>query len=160
MTYFDRATLQFDGSCVPNPGEGGSGYVIFDHGNEDDLILQGQRYIGKKCTNNVAEYFGLIAALKRLQDSPHRIGHLTIQGDSELAINQLKGNYNVNSRRLKPLCMRAQKMLRNMRESGTIQSSSYEHIDRRRNVEADRLANGARFEERNWSNDHYVGTTW
>ena len=155
MTYFDRATLRFDGSCAPNPGEGGSGYIIFDHENQDDLILQGQYYIGKKCTNNVAEYFGLIAGLKRLQDSPHQIGHLTIQGDSELAINQLKGTYETKSRRLKPLLRRAQKLLRDLRESGTIKSSSYEHIDRRRNVDADRLANEARSEETNWSKDHY-----
>jgi ribonuclease HI len=151
MVYFNQATLRFDGSCVPNPGEGGSGYVIFDG---KVPIIKGHHYVGKDCTNNVAEYFGLIQGLKELQESPHKIGHLTIEGDSEVVINQMKNIYKVSSRRLKPLRHKARKILE--RCSGReFDSYSFRHINREQNVEADRLANEARNEELRWSKDYY-----
>lgn len=110
MVYFARATLRFDGACRPNPGEGGAGYVIFNN-NNGNTIIEGQHYVGDDCTNNVAEYFGLIEGLKRLRDSPHRVGHLSIQGDSELVINQVTGSYHVNSPRLRPLHSRVRDLL-------------------------------------------------
>ena len=91
MVYFANATLRFDGACQPNPGEGGCGYEIFNDKN-GRTILEGSYYIGDDCTSNVAEYFGLIAGLKRLRSS-----HLDIEGDSELVIKHLKGRYHVHS---------------------------------------------------------------
>ena len=81
MVYFARATLRFDGACQPNPGTGGCGWIIFND-NNGNAILEGQRYMGNDCTNNVAEYFGLVEALKHLRDSSHHVGCLTIEGDS------------------------------------------------------------------------------
>jgi ribonuclease HI len=149
MVYFDEVTLRFDGSCKPNPGEGGSGYVIFD-ANNDMPIIEGRYYVGKSCTSNVAEYFGLIAGLKHFKDSPYTAGHLNIEGDSELTINHMKGTYRVKSPRLKPLFRQATSLLKKCRTS-----FSFEHIDRRLNVRADALANDARYEEQNWSQDLY-----
>ena len=107
MVYFSRATLRFDGACQPNPGEGGGGYVIFNDKNGNDIITGrtyiGWEYEGWNCTNNIAEYLGLIAALDRLSSSNHQIGHLTIEGDSEIVIRQMKGEYNVRSDQLRPL---------------------------------------------------------
>ena len=152
MVYFAQATLRFDGSCNPNPGEGGSGYEIFE--SNESTIVEGQFYVGNSCTNNVAEYFGLIAGLKRLRDSPHEIGHLDIEGDSELVINQLKRIYDVKSRRLKPLLRQARALIKKSRGKD-FQSCSYSHIDRRYNENADRLANAARYEKQDWSEDKY-----
>ena len=110
MVYFASATLRFDGACQPNPGEGGAGYVIFNNKN-GNTILEGRHYIGYDCTNNVAEYFGLIEGLKRLRQSPHVVGHLNIEGDSQLVINHLQDIYRVHSNRLFPLYRRVKELI-------------------------------------------------
>ena len=72
--------------------------MIFNDNNMNTIIEgEGRYYVGDDCTNNVAEYFGLIAGLKRLRSSPHNIGHLSIEieGDSQLVINHL--NYRNNA---------------------------------------------------------------
>jgi ribonuclease HI len=153
MVYFARATLRFDGACQPNPGEGGAGYEIFNSKN-GRTIIQGRHYIGYDCTNNVAEYFGLIEGLKHLRRSPHVIGHLDIEGDSELVINQMKGIYRVNSHRLRPLYKRAKELISKCHER-EFDSYDFDHIDREDNSYADSLANDAIQYEDDWSVDNY-----
>ena len=153
MVYFSRATLRFDGGCQPNPGEGGAGFEVFNDKN-GNTIVQGQEYLGYDCTNNVAEYKGLIAGLKRLRDSPHRIGHLDIEGDSELVINQLNGYYDVHSHRLRPLFNRAKQLIHAC-QGREFDTYSIIHIPRDDNARADSLARSAINEERNWSRDYY-----
>lgn len=153
MVYFARATLRFDGACQPNPGEGGAGYVIFND-NNGNTIVEGQHYVGDDCTNNVAEYFGLIEGLKRLRDSSHDIGHLSIEGDSELVINQLRGFYRVNSPRLRPLVQRARQLL-NACEGKVFDSYDFSHIGRDYNARADQLAKDAIQDGQDWSEDNY-----
>ena len=153
MVRFARGTLNFDGNCKPNPGEGGGGYAISNDKN-GNWIIKGQHYVGDQCTNNVAEYFGLIYGLKRLRDSSHFIDHLTIEGDSELVINQLKGTYRMGSPRLRPLLRRVRQLIDSCkgREFNTI---SFRHVPRSSNEEADRLARDAIQEESDWSRDYY-----
>lgn len=153
MVDFARATLRFDGACQPNPGEGGAGYEIFND-NNGNTIVEGRHYVGYDCTNNVAEYFGLIEGLKRLRDSPHEVGHLSIEGDSELVINQLRGHYRVNSPRLRPLLNRVNQLL-SACQGREFDSYSVEHIDRSYNSRADQLASDAIQEEEDWSRDYY-----
>lgn len=153
MVYFARATLRFDGACQPNPGEGGCGWEI-SNDNNGNTILEGLHYVGDDCTNNVAEYFGLIQGLKHLRDSPHRIGHLSIEGDSELVINQLNGTYSVHSNRLRPLLTRVRQLLDSC-EGRVFDSYDVAHIDRDYNERADELARDAVNEEQDWSMDHY-----
>ena len=150
MVYLDRATLQFDGACQPNPGEGGGGYVLTDE--YGDTIFEGQLYIGGDCTNNVAEYLGLIAGLKHLRDSDHDIGHLCIEGDSALVINQLNQFFSVRNNRLRPLYNRAMDLLER-----NVGFDSYEiyHIDRSYNNAADSLARNAIYEQQGYSSDYY-----
>jgi ribonuclease HI len=141
MVYFANATLRFDGSCQPNPGAGGGGYVIFNDNNMN-TIIEGRYYVGDDCTNNVAEYFGLIAGLKRLRSSPHNIGHLSIEGDSQLVINHLNYRNNVNSNRLRPLVFEVRNLIRSC-EGRDFNSHSFAHIDRSMNERADGLARDA-----------------
>ena len=152
MTSFPNLTLRFDGSCSPNPGEGGSGYVFSqENGN---LVLQGRYYVGTNATNNVAEYFGLIAGLRSFRKSGNGTDTLYIEGDSELVINQLKGKYKVTSPRLKKLHRMA---LKELERGKGISFNSYkiEWIDRRFNHRADALANDARVEKTSWVKDYY-----
>jgi ribonuclease HI len=90
------------------------------------------KYIGRT-TNNVAEYYGLIAALDYA--ATHGIARLRIQSDSELLVRQMQGRYKVKSADLKPLHERAQKLAR------SLMFFAIEHIPREQNSEADALAN-------------------
>jgi ribonuclease HI len=84
-------------------------------------------------TNNVAEYHGLIAALQWAID--HDVRQLAIKGDSQLIIEQMKGNYKVKNEGLKPLYLKAKLLVMQ------IGDVSFEHVRREHNTEADRLSN-------------------
>ena len=153
MVHFEQATLRFDGACQPNPGEGGAGYVLInDYGG--DIILQGRFYVGRDCTNNVAEYFGLVQGLIALRNSGHTIDRLDIEGDSELVIRQMNNGYRVNSRRLRPLNIKAKGLLEDDL-SYYINEYYFRHISRDMNARADTLAREAIQYERSWSEDNY-----
>jgi ribonuclease HI len=93
-----------------------------------------KKYIGRM-TNNVAEYYGLIAALDYAQS--HGVRALRIESDSELLVKQMRGQYKVKSEDLRPLFERAHKM------SQTFESFRIDHVYREQNREADALANEA-----------------
>lgn len=98
------------------------------------IIARLKKYIGRH-TNNVAEYFGLIAALDYALT--HGIRALRIESDSELLVKQMRGQYRVKSPELQPLFERAKKM------SQGFASFRIDHIYREQNAEADALANEA-----------------
>jgi ribonuclease HI len=93
-----------------------------------------KKYIGRM-TNNVAEYYGLIAALDYAQSKGVRA--LRVESDSELLVRQMLGHYKVKSADLRPLFERAKKM------SQTFESFRIAHVYREKNAEADALANEA-----------------
>ncbi len=64
------------------------------------------KYIGR-ATNNVAEYYALIAALDYAAASG--IKRLRVYSDSQLIVNQIKGLYKVKHPDLRPLHERAKK---------------------------------------------------
>src|SRR5260370_131331 len=105
-----------------------------------EIVGKLKKYIGRM-TNNVAEYYGLIAAMDYAQS--HAIRALRIESDSELLVKQMRGQYKVKSEDLRPLFERAQKM------SKTFDSFRIEHVYREQNREADALANEALDETEN-----------
>jgi ribonuclease HI len=121
-----------DGGSRGNPGPASYGVVIRDPKGE--IIARLKKYIGRM-TNNVAEYYGLIAALDWAQSNEVRA--LRIESDSELLVKQMRGQYKVKSEDLKPLFERAKKM------SQTFSSFRIDHVYREQNAEADALANEA-----------------
>lgn len=121
-----------DGGSRGNPGAAAYGVIIRDPRGE--IIARLKKYIGHR-SNNVAEYFGLIAALDYADT--HGIRALRILSDSELMVKQMRGQYKVKSEDLKPLFERAKKM------SQTLESFRIEHVYREQNSEADALANQA-----------------
>jgi ribonuclease HI len=121
-----------DGGSRGNPGPAAYGVVVRDPRGE--IVARLKKYIGNN-TNNVAEYFGLIAALDYAQN--HGIRALRIESDSELMVKQMRGQYKVKSAELKPLFERAKKM------SQTFESFRISHVYREQNKEADRLVNQA-----------------
>src|SRR5471030_198153 len=87
-----------DGGSRGNPGPAAYGVLIRDAKGEPVARLK--KYIGRM-TNNVAEYYGLIAALDYAQS--HGVRALRIESDSELLVRQMRGHYKVKSADLKPL---------------------------------------------------------
>ena len=121
-----------DGGSRGNPGPASYGVVIRDP--RGDIVARLKKYIGRT-TNNVAEYYGLIAALDYAQSNS--IKALRIESDSELLVKQMRGQYKVKSADLKPLYERAKKM------SQAIPAFRIDHVYREQNREADLLANEA-----------------
>ncbi len=121
-----------DGGSRGNPGPAAYGVVIRDGSGE--LIAKLKKYIGRM-SNNVAEYYGLIAALDYAQS--HKIRALRIESDSELLVKQMRGQYKVKSADLQPLFERAKKMTQGF------ESFRIDHVYREQNREADALANDA-----------------
>jgi ribonuclease HI len=121
-----------DGGSRGNPGPASYGVVIRDPRGE--IVAKLKKYIGRM-TNNVAEYYGLIAALDYAQS--HGIKSLRIEADSELLVKQMRGRYKVKSPELRPLFERARKM------SHALDSFRIDHVYREQNQEADALANEA-----------------
>jgi ribonuclease HI len=121
-----------DGGSRGNPGPAAYGVVVRDPRGE--IVARLKKYIGNN-TNNVAEYFGLIAALDYAQN--HGIRGLRVESDSELMVKQMRGQYKVKSEELRPLFERAKKM------SQTFESFRISHVYREQNKEADALVNQA-----------------
>ncbi len=131
-----KATAAFqaniDGGSRGNPGPAAYGVVVRDARGE--IVARLKKYIGQN-TNNVAEYYGLIAALDYAQT--HGIRALRIESDSELLVKQMRGQYKVKSAELRPLFERARKMAQGL------ESFRIDHVYREQNREADALANQA-----------------
>jgi len=121
-----------DGASRNNPGPAAYGVVIRDPRGE--IAARLKKYIGRM-TNNVAEYYGLIAALDYAQS--HGIRALRVESDSELLVKQMRGQYKVKNADLRPLFERARKM------SQALESFRIDHVYREQNREADALANEA-----------------
>ena len=122
--------LYFDGCSRGNPGEAGAGAVIYQNGVE---IWDSSIYVGSKETNNVAEYNGLILGMT--EAIARNIKNLSIKGDSMLVIKQIKGEYRVRSANLIELYNKTKTLEK------SFDTLTYEHIYRKDNRRADKLAN-------------------
>jgi probable phosphoglycerate mutase len=125
-------TFNIDGGSRGNPGPASYGVVVRDAGGT--IVARLKKYIGR-ATNNVAEYYGLIAALDYAQARSLRA--VRMESDSELLVKQMRGQYKVKSPDLRPLFEQARKMAQ------SFASFSITHVYREQNSEADALANQA-----------------
>jgi ribonuclease HI len=125
-------TANIDGAARGNPGPASYGLVLK---RPDGAPLETLgKYIGRT-TNNVAEYYALIAALDYA--AAHGIKRLRVQSDSQLIVNQIKGLYKVKHPDLRPLHERAKKM------AAALESFTIQYVPREQNREADAAANAA-----------------
>ena len=119
-----------DGASRGNPGPASYAVVLRDPAGK--IILEFAKNLGRE-TNNVAEYYALLAALDYA--ATHGIQALRVRSDSELLVRQMQGRYKVKSADLKPLHERASKVARQL---GYF---AIEHVRRELNRDADALAN-------------------
>lgn len=123
-------TAYIDGGARGNPGP--AGYGVWIENAEGEKIAELHGGLGL-ATNNVAEYHGLLAALKWAGDHGER--DVLIRADSELLVKQMRGEYRVRHPGLQPLYGRARLLLM---ELGKVR---FEHVRRELNKNADRLSN-------------------
>jgi len=119
-----------DGGARGNPGPAGYGVRIEDE--MGGLITEFSGFLGS-ATNNVAEYNGLLAALRYAREHGHR--KVRIKSDSELLVKQMRGEYRVKNPGLQPLFQHARTLAEDF------DRIVYEHVRREQNKDADRLAN-------------------
>ena len=128
--------VHFDGLCEPNPGGVATYGFVVTRGGKKVHEGYGLACAPKTpaCTNNVAEYTGLIRALEYLAGEG-AAEPLLVRGDSELVLKQLRGEYKVKSPLLAPLYRRVGEL------ASKFPSVRFEEVPREENREADALTN-------------------
>ena len=96
-----------DGGARGNPGPAGYGVVVA--GPRGEVLAELAEGIGW-ATNNVAEYRGVIAGLRRARELGAR--RVRVRADSLLVVNQQKGLWKVRNAGLRPLWAEAARRLR------------------------------------------------
>ena len=123
-------TVYIDGGARGNPGPAGYGVRVEDAAGTIIDELYGGLGVA---TNNVAEYNGLLAALKWAIAHDQREVH--VRSDSELLVKQMRGEYKVKHPGLQPLYAQARLL------AVKLDRVRFEHFRRELNKEADRLSN-------------------
>jgi len=124
--------LHVDGASRGNPGPAGFGVHVA--GADGDVAAELYGYLGQ-ATNNVAEYQGLLHALRWALKQGAR--EVEVFSDSELLVRQMGGRYRVKNPGLQPLHREASELL------SRFERARISHVRREANREADALANRA-----------------
>jgi ribonuclease HI/catechol 2,3-dioxygenase-like lactoylglutathione lyase family enzyme len=127
-----KAKLSTDGGARGNPGPAAFAYVL-EAADGQVLAAHGEA-IGR-ATNNVAEYRGLLAGMRKAADVGVR--ELEVVSDSELLVKQMRGDYRVKNEALRELWEEASDLERRFARVG------YTAVRREHNELADRLVNEA-----------------
>lgn len=123
-----RLKIFIDGGAVGNPGPAGAGVVIYDENGK--LIKKVSKFLDKE-TNNQAEYHALILALIWARELQAK--WVEIYSDSELLVKQIKGEYKIKNKNIKPLFVVAKFLLQ------FFEKVLFFNIPRKKNKEADKL---------------------
>jgi ribonuclease HI len=127
-----KAVLYTDGGARGNPGPAAYGFVLEA---EDGSTLAAHGEAIGTATNNVAEYSGLVAGLRKAIELG--VDALELVSDSELMVKQMRGEYRVKNDGLRALFDEAQSLAQKL---GAVE---YRHVRRAHNEIADRLVNEA-----------------
>ena len=127
-----KARLSTDGGSRGNPGPAAYGYVLK---SEDGHVLDARGETIGVATNNVAEYRGLIAGLEKAVEAG--VDELEVVSDSELLVNQMRGDYKVKNEALRELVAEASALADRLRKV------RYTAVRREHNELADQLVNDA-----------------
>ena len=123
--------IEADGGSRGNPGESGSGSVVIDQAT-GELLAEISLY-GGIASNNVAEYNGMIAGVRRaIELDPD--AELLVRLDSKLVVEQMSGRWKIKHPSMAELAAEAREVL-----TGT--PVKFQWIPRLENSRADKLAN-------------------
>ncbi|MGH2920846.1 MAG: ribonuclease HI family protein [Gaiellaceae bacterium] len=127
-----KARLFTDGGARGNPGPAAYAYVLEA---EDGTVLAAHGETIGVATNNVAEYKALVEGLRKAVEL--HVNELEVVSDSELIVNQMRGNYKVKNEALRELWREG------MRLATSFERVNYNAVRREHNELADRLVNEA-----------------
>lgn len=128
-----NVTIYTDGGARGNPGPAAAGIVIID----GDTHAEHKAYLGERQTNNWAEYEAVILALGKALEMGLIRRDLDFRLDSQLVVEQLKGNWKIKEPELKKQAQRVRDLLKDF---GAV---TFTYIPREENKDADRLVNEA-----------------
>lgn len=138
-----------DGGSRGNPGKAAYGFVLYEVKQEFTELnsktiseyvsllepdLQKGEYLGI-CTNNVAEWQGLLSALQMVTDTYGLNCRVKVFLDSELVVKQIKGVYKVKQPHLKPYFQQVSDLAKQL------SLVEYFHVYREYNKLADAIVN-------------------
>lgn len=125
-----RFRAAFDGGSRGNPGTAAWGVAVID---AEGRYVEGHAAALGHATNNVAEYHGLLEALRLAAE--RGADDVEILADSELIVRQIQGRYRVRQPHLKPLHEEATRLI------ARFGRFRIKHVPRGENRDADRLVN-------------------
>lgn len=123
--------IEADGGSRGNPGESGSGAIVIDQAS-GELLAEISLY-GGIASNNVAEYKGMIAGVRRALEIDND-AQLLVRLDSKLVVEQMMGRWKIKHPSMAELAAEARQLL-----TGT--PVRFEWMPRLDNSRADKLAN-------------------
>lgn len=128
-----KVTVYTDGGSRGNPGVAGSGSVVY--GADGKTLAEIAYVVGRKSSNNVAEYHGLLRGLEAARD----LGATDVEVymDSKLVVEQMSGRWNIKHPDMQELALSARKL------AAGFNSVSYTWVPRAKNKKADELSNVA-----------------
>jgi ribonuclease H / adenosylcobalamin/alpha-ribazole phosphatase len=126
-----RFVVEADGGSRGNPGPAAFGAIVRDAGTGDELVAIGE-YLGE-CTNNVAEYQGLIAGLRAVA-SLDATASVEVRMDSKLVVEQMSGRWKIKHADMQKLALTAREIL-------PVSQVRYTWIPREHNRAADAVVN-------------------
>jgi probable phosphoglycerate mutase len=123
--------VEADGGSRGTPGESGSGAIVVDQASGE--ILAEISLYGGIASNNVAEYKGMVAGVRRaIELDPD--AELLVRLDSKLVVEQMSGRWKIKHPAMAELAAEARDVL-----TGT--PVRFEWMPRLQNSRADKLAN-------------------
>jgi ribonuclease HI len=127
-----KARLYTDGGSRGNPGPAAFAYVIE---TQDGTVLAAHGEAIGVATNNVAEYRALVEGLRKAAEL--QVDDVEVVSDSELLVNQMRGDYKVKNEALRELWLDANDLEKKL---GKV---TYTAVRREHNELADSLVNEA-----------------
>lgn len=127
----ETVEIYFDGGCWPNPGPKGCWKYLICVGSK---VYENADWIEQKdCTNNIAEYEGLLHALEKATEL--NLKDVVIYGDSNLVVQQINRRWKIKKDYLLEYAIICWKLLRKLN------SWKLQWIPREQNIDADDLYN-------------------
>ncbi|MDJ1370304.1 ribonuclease H [Gulosibacter molinativorax] len=100
--------VEADGGSRGNPGPGGSGSILID-GATGEVLETIPRSLGR-CTNNVAEYTGLVIGLEAAFARDPQAS-VDVRMDSKLVVEQMSGRWKIKHPDMQKLAATARELI-------------------------------------------------
>lgn len=123
--------IHCDGASRGNPGNAAAAFVVLQEGK---VVYKSGKKLGL-ATNNQAEYCAVIEALNWLTRNNMTEISVKFILDSQLVVNQLKGNYKIKNQVLLKLALEVKKL------ENLFSKTEYVNVSREKNKIADTLVN-------------------